>query len=204
MRHAVSILVTSKILWSGRMQVGPDTGTQEQEAAQRHCGCNIPSDQSVENMTLFWRMEMMFPRRPPKKHSTHMLANLPYQKTKVRLPNGRYPGVTDRMQNPGSVPKVVGKFHVFLHTCMHKGVQMEKIKLAANQPCRNVCLFNRNKQLLQAQQRHFFQMAMFCHPCVLTTFWKKMFFKLPKLERQFSCCVLDVKYKLVCLLEGLL
>ncbi len=30
----------------------------EQEAVQRHCGCDIPLDQSLENMTLL-RMENM-------------------------------------------------------------------------------------------------------------------------------------------------
>ncbi len=46
----------------------------KQEAVQRHCGCYVPTDQSLENMTL-WRVENMTPtpghhgiphtRRPP-------------------------------------------------------------------------------------------------------------------------------------------
>ncbi len=53
-----------------------------QQAMQRHCGCDVPPDQSWENMTLWWngdltplwRMEMLFPHTETIHHRK---ANLP-------------------------------------------------------------------------------------------------------------------------------
>ena len=71
--------------------------TVKQEAVQRHCGCvDFPlspvtwfGEQSLENMTApLWRIEMLTPPPLCKLSNIPLLASLPCQTTKARLPCG--------------------------------------------------------------------------------------------------------------------